>query len=202
MLTDPDPVLRKKGRVVLGYVGNIGYQDGLDYLLRGLHLLVTNLGKKDFHCVIIGKGIATPDLKELTIQLCLQDHVWFTGFVPDTDMLRYLSTADISVDPDPSNALNDRCTMIKMMEYMALAKPIVAFDLPEHRVTAGNAALYACPNDELDFARKIAYLMDDPKKRHQMGQLERKKIETELNWDKQSAYLVEAYQKVFVSARM
>jgi glycosyltransferase involved in cell wall biosynthesis len=150
ILSESDPVLRQRGNAILGYIGNIGYQDGLDYLLRALHHLITELGREDFYCVIIGKGVAVPSLKELTLTLGLQDHVWFTGFIPDADMLRYLSTADICVDPDPSNPFNDRCTMIKIMEYMALSKPIVAFDLPEHRVSAGESALYACPNEELD----------------------------------------------------
>ena len=87
-------------------------------------------------------------------------------------MQRYLSTVDMCVDPDPSNDFNDRCTMIKMMEYMTLGKPTVAFDLPEHRITAGGAALYARPNDELDFARQLAVLMDNPEQRQKMGESE------------------------------
>jgi glycosyltransferase involved in cell wall biosynthesis len=193
-LSDPDAILGKKADVILGYVGTIGYQDGLDYLLRALNLLITELGKKDFYCVIIGKGAALPSLQELAVKLGLQEHVWFTGFIPDDDMLRYLSTADICVDPDPSNPFNDRCTMIKMMEYMALSKPIVAFDLPEHRVSAGESALYACPNEELDFARQIALLIDDADRRQKIGRAGRKRVEKVLAWPHQLKSLLEAYE--------
>ena len=82
----------------------------------------------------------------------------------------YLSAADICIDPDPSNPFNDRCTMVKMMEYMALGKPIVAFDLPVHRIAAQAAAVYAHPNDEFDFTQRILALMDDPERREKMGQ--------------------------------
>jgi glycosyltransferase involved in cell wall biosynthesis len=171
-------------------------QDGIDYLLRALHLLGQELKRSDFYCVIIGKGSALRDLRNLAKHLNLEDRVWFTGFIPEADKLRYLATADICIDPDPSNKFNDRCTMIKMMEYMAMGKPIVAFDLPEHRVTADAAALYAHPNDELDFARKIAILMDDCEMRKEMGRVGRERIEKELAWNHQEAYLINAYETV------
>jgi glycosyltransferase involved in cell wall biosynthesis len=192
-LVDPDPLLREKGRIILGFAGAMAKQDGVDYFLRALHRLIHELKRSDFYCVIIGKGSALQDLRDLAKQLDLQDHVWFTGFIPDADMLRYLSTADICIDPDPSNPFNDRCTMIKMMEYMALGKPIVAFDLPEHRVTADAAALYARPNDELEFAQKIVELMDNADMRRRMGEFGKHRIETDLNWDRQAENLIEAY---------
>ena len=189
-----DLALKQKGKIILGFVGVMARQDGVDYLLRALHHLVHDLKRDDFYCVIIGRGSALPELKALAAQLGLNDHVWFTGFIPDEDMLRYLSTADICIDPDPSNAFNDRCTMIKMMEYMAMGKPIVAFDLPEHRVSGGEAAVYAKPNEELDLARKIAELMDDPERRARMGQLGRQRVEADLNWDRQAGQLIRAYE--------
>ncbi len=144
-LVDPDPKLRQTGKTILGYVGTMGFQDGLDYLLRALHSLVYDLGRTDFYCVIIGKGDAFETMKALMTELNLDDYVWFTGTISDADLLRYLSTTDICLDPDPSNPFNDRCTMIKMTEYMVLQKPIVAFDLPEHRVTAQDAAALRHP---------------------------------------------------------
>ena len=193
-LVEPDPSLRQQGKVIIGYLGAMAFQDGVDYLVRALYRLTKDLERSDFYCVIIGKGSALADLKVLATELGLGERVWFTGFVPDADMLRYLSTADICVDPDPSNPFNDRCTMVKMMEYMALGKPIVAFDLPEHRVTADEAAVYARPNDELDFARQIAMLMDDPERRKRMGQVGRERVENELAWPHQEKYLLEAYE--------
>jgi glycosyltransferase involved in cell wall biosynthesis len=195
-LSEPDLDLKKRGAVILGYVGVMGPQDGLDYLLRALHQLKTALGRNDFFCVIIGRGSVLDDLKAQAGQLGLDQHVWFTGYIPDADVIRYLSTIDIAVDPDPSNSFNDRCTMVKMMEYMALKKPIVAFDLPEHRVTAGESALYARPNDELDFAKQIMTLMDNPECRKKMGESGRRRVEKELAWPHQEKHLLDAYVAV------
>lgn len=196
-IVPPDSELRKRARYLLGYVGGMGPQDGLDHLLRAAHHMVYELEVKDFLCVIIGRGSVLPFLRNLAEELALDNHVWFTGYLPDEDMIRYLSTSDICVDPDPSNPFNDRCTMIKMMEYMALGKPIVAYDLPEHRVTADGAAAYASPNDEADFARQIVALMRDPDKRGEMGGIGRQRIERELAWEHQAKDLIEAYSKSF-----
>jgi glycosyltransferase involved in cell wall biosynthesis len=172
----------------------MGPQDGVDYLVRAIYHLVNDLGRHDVFCVIVGEGTMLPDLEALVRELSLEEHIWFTGRIPDEDLMRYLSTADICLDPDPANGFNEYCTMIKMMEYMTLGKPIVAFDLPEHRVTAQDAAVYARPNDELDFARQIALLMDNPERRKKMGQKGRQRVETELDWSHQEKYLLEAYE--------
>lgn len=179
----------------------MSFQDGVDYLLRAVKHLINDLERTDFFCVVIGKGSALADLNALATQLGLNDYVWFTGWVSDADLIRYLSTADICVDPNPSNPFSDRSTMIKMMEYMALGKPIVAFDLREHRVTAQEAAVYARPNDELDFARHIASLMDNPEQRQKRGQLGRKRIEAELAWSHQERHLLKAYARLGLPAR-
>ena len=176
----------------------MGFQDGVDYLLRTLHHLVHDLGRTDVFCVLIGGlGGAQPSLKRLTTQLGLDDYVWFTGWVSDTDLLRYIASADLCVDPDPSNPFNDRSTMSKMMEYMAQAKPIVAFDLPEHRFTAQAAAMYVRPNDELEFARALAQLMDDPARREAMGLFGHRRVNTELAWHYSAQNLVGAYRRLF-----
>jgi glycosyltransferase involved in cell wall biosynthesis len=191
---DPDPQLRQTGKTIIAYVGVMAPQDGVDYLLRALHHLVSDLYRTDFLCVLVGAGDAVPRLRTLTEELKLNDYVIFTGWVEHTQIARYLSVADICVAPEPSNAYNDRSTAVKVMEYMALAKPIVAFDLPEHRVSAQEAALYAYPNDELDLAQRIASLMDDPVQRHKMGQIGSKRIEAELAWPYQAKQLLMAYE--------
>ena len=139
----PDSALRAKAGTIIGYVGIMGYQDGVDYLIRALGHLVTDLRRNDVFCFIVGEGGAVPSLKALVAELGLGEHVWFTGRISDEDLMRYLSAADICVDPDPFNPFNDRSTMIKMSEYMAVGKPIVAFDLREHRRTAADAARFA-----------------------------------------------------------
>jgi len=193
---EPTPALRQRANTILGYVGHMGPQDGVDYLLRVLYHLVYDLDRHDVFCVIVGNGDMLPELKALAKELHIEEYVWFTGWIPDEDLIRYLSTADICIDPDPSNPFTDRSTMVKMMEYMALGKPIVAFDLPEHRVTAQDAAVYARPNDELDFAQQIASLMDDPQRRKKMGEKGRKRVEKELAWPHQEKFLLEAYESL------
>jgi len=188
-----DPALRRKAGTILAYAGAMGRQDGVDYLIRALDHLVHALGRRDVYCVIVGTGEAVAGLQRLTAELGLGSHVWYAGGVSDAGLVRYLCTADICLDPDPSNPFTDRSTMIKMAEYMALGKPIVAFDLPEHRVTAGEAALYARPNDCRDFACKIVELMDSPETRRRMGQWGKARAETALAWTRHQHRLLAAY---------
>lgn len=200
-LIQAKPILDTKKNMVFGYIGAIAPQDGLDYFLRALQLLVTVLKRHDFSCVIIGNGSILNDLKAQAKQLDILSKICFTGFLPQPDALKRLATVDVCVDSDPSNIYNDHCTMIKMMEYMALGKPVVAFDLPEHRVTAGDAALYAKPNDELDFARKLETLMDAPELRARMGKLGRQRVENELAWRYQSVNLIWAYETMLAHSK-
>jgi glycosyltransferase involved in cell wall biosynthesis len=192
----PDPILRQKAKTIIGYVGVMGFQDGVDYLLRALHHLVHDFGRTGFYCALIGGGDAWPNLKKLVSELALDEYVWLPGFVFGDDLRRYLSAADICVVPDPSNPYNDRSTMVKIMEYMALGKPIVAFDLPEHRFSAQQAAVYVRGNDEVAFARAIAGLMDDPLRRERLGAFGKQRIKNELAWDFSVPKLLAVYRKV------
>jgi glycosyltransferase involved in cell wall biosynthesis len=126
----------------------------------------------------------------------LVDFVKFTGWVSDDDYVRYLSSADICVDPDTSNPFNDRCSMNKMVEYMALGKPIVAFDLPEHRFTAREAAVYVPDNDELKFASALAALMDDEPRRLAMGAAGQQRFQAMLSWDYSVKELLKGYAQL------
>lgn len=192
--TDADPELRTRAGTIIAYAGIIGVQDGVDYLLRALRQLVFDLNKKDLLCLIVGDGDALPALRKQAQELAVDDYILFTGWIADLQRYaRYISTADICVDSSPSNPYNACSTAIKMMEYMAAGKPIVAFDLPEHRFTAGSSAIYARPNDELDFARAIAKLMDDAPRRQAMGAAGRHRIEQELAWAYSIPPLLEAY---------
>jgi glycosyltransferase involved in cell wall biosynthesis/peptidoglycan/xylan/chitin deacetylase (PgdA/CDA1 family) len=201
-LVKPDVRLYQKGKTIIGFVGEMGIQDGVDCLLRALRHLAYDLGTRDFFCILIGAGTALGDLKRLATELGLDDYVWFTGWISDPeDYRRYLSSIDIGVVPDPSNSYNDRSTVIKIMEYMALCKPIVAYDLPEHRFTAQDAALYATPNDESEFARIVAQLMSDPAKRKVMGSIGRARIESELAWSYSVPKLLNVYRGLLSKAK-
>ncbi|MEM7130725.1 MAG: glycosyltransferase family 4 protein [Chloroflexota bacterium] len=192
----PDPELRQKASSILCYIGEMAYQDGIDYLLRAFNHLRYKLNREDFYCVLLGTGSELDKLKELATELQLNDHVWFYGWANGPELSLVLSSSDICVDPDPSNPFNDRSTMVKMTEYMALGKPIVAFDLPEHRFTAQGAAIYVKDNNEFEFAQAIERLMDSPELRNQMGMLGRERIETKLSWKQSSANLLDVYSIV------
>lgn len=191
----PHPDIRKDGKSILCYVGLMGPQDGVDYLIRALRHMVCDLQRTDFICLMLGDGQEMPHLKELVREFELEPNMHFAGWVsqPDT-FVQYLSAADICMAPEPSNPYTDRSTTIKMMEYMAMGKPIVAFDLPEHRFSAMDAAVYAPPNDELEFARCIVRLMDSPEERQRLGALGRKRIDSELAWPFQKERLLGAFQ--------
>lgn len=196
-LVSPDEELQKMGKSILVYIGFMGPQDGVDYLLRSIHYLVNELQRRDFYCVIIGRGDAVEDLKKLCDDLKLNDFVRFTGRIPREDLLRYLSTADICLDPNPSSPLNDVSTWIKVMEYMSLGKPIVSFDLKETRHSAQEAAVYVTPNSEKDFAKAVRHLMDHPEERIKRGEYGRKRVREELAWDHVSKNLLAAYEWLF-----
>lgn len=196
-LVAPDPRLRAMDRTILGYLGAMNPQDGVDYLLRALRHLRDDLKRTSFFCVLIGDGDSRGELERLSDTLGLGDHVLFTGFIPDEDVMRFLSTADVCLDPNPSSPLNDVSTWIKVMEYMALEKPLVSFDLKETRTSAGGAAVYVPPNDELAFATAIADLMDDPARRKAMGQLGKARVREQLSWSITSLNLLRAYTSLF-----
>lgn len=188
----------KRGKnILIGYVGVIGQQEGIDHLLKALKVLVEKYNIYDFHCIICGGGTELENMKNLSAQLGLNDLVEFTGRIPDDQLLEILNTADICVNPDIYNEMNDKSTMNKIMEYMALGKPIVQYDLKEGRFSAGEASLYAKPNDIEDFANKIHELIKDPDKRKKMGEFGRTRIENELQWCYEEKKLIMTYKKLF-----
>jgi glycosyltransferase involved in cell wall biosynthesis len=194
---EPSPRLRGKDKYILAYVGCLNPQDGLDYLIRSLHKLRYTLNRNDFYCVIMGTGDSLEDLRTLSADLKLTEHVELPGYVSEEDLRANLAAADICVDPDPSSPLNDVSTWIKIMEYMAYAKPIVTFDLRETRFSAQSAAIYVPPNDELAFAQAISKLMDSPVMRRELGEFGRRRVENDLQWSVVSRKLLDAYGSLF-----
>lgn len=192
--------LREMGKTILCYVGALNPQDGVDYLLRSLKILIEDLGRDDFHCVIMGGGDSLEDLRKLSKDLRIEGNVELPGYVPEEVLLANLSAADICVDPDPSSPLNDVSTWIKIMEYMAFSKPIVSFDLKETMFSAQDAALFVPANDEGAFAGALAKLMDDPEARERMGTFGRKRVEEKLQWAVAGKNLVTAYNTLFGGA--
>ncbi|WP_119580245.1 glycosyltransferase family 4 protein [Streptomyces europaeiscabiei] len=189
----PEPELKRGKPHLLCYLGVMGPQDGVDYALRALAKLRDEFGRTDWHAVFVGSGDAFDAMVELSGRLGLFDQVQFTGRIPDADLVRYLSTADVCLSPDPRNPLNDVSTMNKVLEYMAMGRPIVSFDLREARVSAGDAALDAPANDEAEFAGLIARLLDDPETRARMGKIGQERISGPLSWRNSQRSLLAAY---------
>ncbi|MEU9791536.1 glycosyltransferase family 4 protein [Streptomyces sparsogenes] len=189
----PEEELKRGKPHLLCYLGVMGPQDGVDYALRALAKLRDELGRTDWHAVFVGGGDAFDAMVALSRRLGLAEQVRFTGRVPDADLVRYLSTADVCLSPDPRNPLNDVSTMNKVLEYMAMGRPVVSFDLKEARVSAGDAAVYAPADDEAEFAGLIALLLDDPEKRARMGRIGQERIGGPLSWRNSQASLLSAY---------
>jgi glycosyltransferase involved in cell wall biosynthesis len=183
-------------RITIGYLGLMGYHDGVDHALRALGHLIRSHGISDVQLILIGDGIARAELEECADELKLREHVMFTGYLEEANWRAVLADTDICIVPDPSNSYNDRSTMVKIMDYMALGKPIVAFDLPESRFTARDAAVFVSGNDELAFARALADLIEDPERRAAMGKAGRKRVENELMWSFSARSLVQVYKSL------
>jgi glycosyltransferase involved in cell wall biosynthesis len=192
-----DPTLKKGRRFLVGYVGVMGRQEGIDGLLKAVHYIVHELHRSDIYFGLVGGGTELPAMQALAKQLNVDDYVTFTGRVPDSDLLAMLNSADVCVNPDIANEMNDKSTMNKIMEYMALGKPIVQYDLIEGRVSAENASLYAERNDPTDLARKLVALLDDEPTRKRMGQIGLERVKTTLAWEHEAPRLLAAYEALF-----
>ena len=190
----PDPSLRRGKTYLLTYLGVMGPQDGVDYALRAIRLLRDEIGRDDIHCIFMGAGDEFDAIVSLTAELGITEIVEFTGWVQDEFIKRCLSSADVCLAPDPLSPLNDASTMIKIVEYMAMGKPVVSFDLTEARVSAGDAAVYGPPNDEHAFALAIDALLTDPERRRRMGEVGRRRVEEQLSWEVSRQTLVDFYR--------
>lgn len=194
---EPEPGLKFGKKHMVCYLGEMCPQDGVDVLLKSIHYLTEKIGRADTHVVLVGGGPAMPEMKKLSEEMGLSDVVTFTGRVSDEDLCRYLSSADVCVDPDPWTEWANHSTMNKILEYMTFGKPIVAFDLDEHRHSAQNAAVYVQPNDTQLFAEAMDDLLNDPQRRAWMGRLGADRIHGHLSWTHTHRPLVAAYNRLF-----
>ena len=193
----PNSALKYGKTYLIGYVGTMSVQEGLDILLD-VALHVKQAGRRDIHFTCVGGGPGLAALRQMVVEKDLGDMVNFTGRVPDKELLEILSTADVCVNPDKPCRMNDISTMIKIMEYMALGKPIVQFDLKEGRFSAQDASLYADPrNPVADFAAKILWLLENPEARRRMGESGIRRVGEELAWEYSVPNLLAAYRTAF-----
>jgi glycosyltransferase involved in cell wall biosynthesis len=190
----------KNGRTYLvGYVGVIGQQEGIDLLLQAITYISLTLQRSDVQFCLVGGGPSLAHYKQEASRLNIMGFVTFAGRTSDEILLEILSTADVCVNPDRVTTFSDKSTMIKIMEYMALAKPVVQFDVAEGRFSAQSASLYARPNDPIDMAGQILKLIDSPELRFKMGEFGRNRIETQLSWEHQIPHLMAAYERVWAT---
>ncbi len=194
----PDPTLGRGQPLLIGYLGTMGPQDGVDHALRALAVLRRQ--RQDWHAIFAGAGDDVQQLKRLSAELGLQDAVEFVGWLDDGEIARLLSSCDVCLEPAPQSPLNDVSTMIKIAEYMAMSRPIVAYELAESRFTAGAAAVYAEPGDPSAFAAAIAELLEDPARRASMGDTGRRRVESEFSWGHSREALLAAYGRVLNGA--
>lgn len=190
----PQPLLKRGRPYLVVYLGTMGPQEGVDLLIESVAHIVKEKNRRDASFVLIGTGSEIRRLKEQTAREGLDDSITFTGRISEEALAAYLSTADVCVAPDPNSPMNDKSTMNKILEYMAYARPVVLFDLTEGRRSAGDAALYALPNDPLDFAAQILKVLDSEPLRRDLGVRGRKRIEERLNWKMEKGALLAAYE--------
>jgi glycosyltransferase involved in cell wall biosynthesis len=193
----PNPVYRRDREFLVGYLGVMGEFDGVHHLVEAAHELVSNRKRTDIQFCLIGSGPMLESLKNLAKQLKIERNIEFPGRIPDQEMVERLSTCDVGVDPDPLNPLNDKSTMNKILEYMALELPVVQYDLTEGRRSAEEASLYAEPNNVKQLATCIETLLADPDRRREMGAEGRRRMEEKLEWSHQAPKLVMAYDSLF-----
>ncbi len=193
------PEIKRGRKYMVGYLGVIGQQEGIEYILNAADYIKNTLKRDDIFWGIVGGGPHLTMLKKESHKLGLDDVLEFTGRVSDEILLDYLNTADVCVNSDEYNAMNDKSTMNKILEYMALGKPIVQFDLTEGRYSAQDASLYAKRNDAVDMANKIIELIENPEKRKQMSEYGRSRIVNELSWEHTSKVLLKGYDDFFKS---
>jgi glycosyltransferase involved in cell wall biosynthesis len=184
-------------RFLVAYVGVISKSEGLDLLLQAIDHIVHKLHRNDIQFVVVGSGPEWQKVTRMCAKLSLGDYVAFTGRVDDPILLQVLSTADVCVNPDRVSPMTNISTMNKIMEYMAIGKPIVQFDVVEGRASAQGSSLYAKANDPIDFADKILQLIEDPKTRTQMGKFGRRRVNEELAWSHERPKLLTAYDALF-----
>ncbi len=190
----PNPALRRGRAHLVGYVGVMGEQEGIDLLLEAAAELVHRRGRDDIQFCLVGGGPQLEKCQAMAAENGLSDHVTFLGRAPDKELFEVLSTADVCVNPDRVNPMNDKSTMNKILEYMAMGKPIVQFDVVEGRVSAGEASLYARQNDPLDLASCIEQLLADSGLRERMGRFGQERVAASLSWEHQVPQLIAAYR--------
>jgi glycosyltransferase involved in cell wall biosynthesis len=188
--------LRGNARIVLGYVGIIGDQDGLDHLVHCVRNLVIEHGHTDVRAVVVGDGPALGAARALAEQVRVADRITFTGYLRGVDLLGAMSTFDIGLMPDPVNEYNDKISMNKVFEYSALGIPCVAYSLSETRRLLGENGFYADDPTPAGLARACLPLIMDEALRIKRGRALKALADCKFDWDREAANYVAAYERL------
>ena len=194
---EPNPDVVKLGQTIIGYLGNMNPQDGLDHFVEMARILRQDKGRTDIGFVLVGSGDSFNDIVAHRAEYGLEDCMMLTGRIPADDVMAALSAAHICVQPDPPNRLNQVSTMNKPMEYMALGKAVVAYDLKETVVTGGDVCQYVSGDEPAGLADAVLELVDNPERREELGRLGRERVENVLAWPHQAPNLLKIYEELF-----
>ena len=151
-------------------------------------------GRDDIGCVIIGDGPDYDRLRAMSEDLKLTEHIEFTGYMSGAPLLQTLSACDIGVIPDPPNVCNDKLSMNKVFEYMALGMPFVQFDLEQAKIDAGDAAHIVPDSTPECLAQGMMDLLADPERRAQMTAYATDRAKREFHWDIEKHSMLDAYR--------
>jgi glycosyltransferase involved in cell wall biosynthesis len=190
------PALRRGRPHLCCYVGIMGHQDGVDTIVRAAQVIVHEMGREDIHFALMGFGDCFEELRALTTELDLDEHITFTGKVGNDELAAHLSSGTVGLSPDPKTDFNEHCTMNKTLEYLAFSLPVVTFDLRENVFSAGDAGLIVTTPGPTSFAKAIVELVDDPDRRRRMGAIGRARVEGDLAWDRQASTYVHTYERL------
>jgi glycosyltransferase involved in cell wall biosynthesis len=189
----PDPSVRRDFRYVVGYVGIIAEQDGVDLLVKAMEHIVKRLHRTDIACLIIGDGPELGRLKTLAGELGITDNIEFAGYISGDALPAKMAACDIAVVPDLPNAANVTMSMIKIFEYMAMGLPFVLFDLAQAKLDAGAAARVVAEPTPQALGEGIVALLEDEAARERMQSYGRERASGKFHWEVEKRSLLAAY---------
>lgn len=180
------------GYKVALFVGLMTINDNVEVLVEVADMIINKFNRRDIKFVLVGDGEVREKLQEFSAKLNVKEYVDFTGLVNTSEVMEYIELADVCLAPDQRNGLNEYLTLIKILEYMKLSKPFVAFQLDETMIMAKDSGLYA--KDINDFADKLLYLIDNPEVGNGYGSRGYQRVMRNFLWTHSESMLINFYK--------